>query len=80
MDVPDGTKNMAEELKITMGEVEQLTKPQIRTKIRDSVSNLRDVQYRAYEEREEWLEENYRDIARARQELDWESVRQKNAQ
>lgn len=35
--------------------------------------NLRDVQYRAYEEREEWVEENYRDIARARQELDWES-------
>lgn len=73
MEVPDGTKNMAGELQLAMEEVEQLTKQQIRTKIREAVSDLRDIQYKAYEEREEWVAENYRDIARARQELDWES-------
>ena len=80
MEIPDSTKRMAAELEINIEEVRQMSNKHIRQKVREVVKHLRDVQYRAYEEREEWVERNYQDIARARQEIGWVSNMRKMLQ
>ena len=68
---------MAEELLLDMEYVEELNTPQTRRRTREAVEELREVQERADEERVQWTEENYQDIARARGELDWKSNMEK---
>eukprot|EP00956_Cyclotella_meneghiniana_P016019 scaffold25072_cov68-Cyclotella_meneghiniana.AAC.2 len=75
--VPEKTKRMAEELLLDMEYVDALSKPQTRQRTREAVEELREVQERADEERVQWTEENYQDIARARGELDWKSNMEK---
>ena len=75
--IPEKTRRMAEELLLDMEYVDELSKPQTRRRTREAVEELREVQERADEERVQWTEENYQDIARARGELDWKSNMEK---
>jgi hypothetical protein len=68
---PARTIKMAEELGIDLLLVRLLSRPQLRKKVRESVERLRKVQYEASEHRQQWLERNSQDIARAAGEPDW---------
>jgi hypothetical protein len=68
---PPCTTKMAEELGIEMVFARLLSRSQLRKKVRAAVEELREVQYAASEHRQQWLERNSQDVARAAGEPDW---------
>ena len=70
---PLGQKQMdqAEECGIDLYEVELMSKPEVKRKIRSTRHELWDSQKEADEKRIEWLDQNAQHIARAAGEVDW---------
>ena len=64
-------QTLAMELDIPLESIYQLTKPAIKKRQREAVQDLRTVQYNASLRRQQWLEQNAQDIARAAGECDW---------
>ena len=69
--LPEATEKMAQKLDIDPIHARSLTKKQVQKQVRQSVQHLRTVQYEASQRRQEWLEKNAQDIARAAGIEDW---------
>ena len=71
--IPQATYKKALKLEIPMEPIECMSKQQARKEVRKAVEHLREVQYKASEKRQEWLERNASDIARAAGNPDWKA-------
>jgi hypothetical protein len=71
---------LAEKLAIEIDPATSLTRHELREEVRKARENLREVQFRASEARQQWLEKNAIDIARAAGAPDWKKHMEKMLQ
>ena len=74
---PREAYRLADILNLSVGKEHKLTRFQMRKKVAESVIALREAQYKASELRQEWIERNAQDIAKAAGEPDWKSHMEK---
>ena len=68
---PREAYRLADILGLSVHQECKLTRDQMRKTVADSVMALREAQYKASELRQEWIERNSQDIAKAAGEPDW---------
>jgi hypothetical protein len=74
---PNKAYKLAALLNLQIREAMKMSRDALRKKVAESVSALREVQKRASELRQEWIERNAQDIAKAAGECDWRSHMEK---
>lgn len=74
---PKKAYKLAEELGLVVGEAMKLSRDSLRKKVAEAVTVLREAQAKASELRQEWIERNAQDIAKAAGEQDWKAHMEK---